>query len=595
MRSWIFLALIFLSFSNLPSTAPPAQARTIKLQPIKDPRTENLVLDMYRRARELRKADKNVDARLLLEKATEHDPTAMSPFLHEELSRIYHDLGNPNKAVEQALLCLKYDPKQKHVLYNLALYCQEANRFDEAIEFLREYEKSARSEKKEQALSLVTLLKEQKAKSEKYSPDSADYLDQLTAQDNVSHWSADKIPLKVHIEPTSRVKGFNFSYPKLAKESFIVWYKASNKRTPFKFIENSADADITVEWTDQALHVGNEKSERLKAGLTTSTTTGEGVIKHARIQIRTVMPFSKEAEPEDKIKETCLHEVGHALGLNGHSTNPGDIMYVGLTRRQLPALTKRDKSTIARLYKGFKETAMDGVFEAPTIAADQEVETAVTATMANPPQSQTGWLPPQILQPRPQSYASPPPPVYQPVQQPVYQPVQQPVYQPVQQPVYQPVQQPVYQPVQQPVYQPVQQPAYQPVQQPVYQPVQQPGYQPVYQTPYSTMTGQAMPYTQSPYGYAPQTLAPQSAQQTAQPANPLAQWASQILAGGNDVNSQPTGMPQQMGPSSQYQSSPYQASQYPPPQYQPAQQTGILNQIMNFMQPKPPAYQQNPY
>jgi len=546
--------------------------RTIKLKPIKDARTENAVLDMYRQAKALRKADKNVDARLLLEKAAMYDPTAMSPYLHEELSRIYHDLGNPNKAVDEALLCLKFDPRQKHVLYNLALYCQEANRFDEAIAFLKRYQETVSGEKKAQAASLVALLGEQKEKAQKYSPDTRDYLDQLTAEDMVSRWSRDRFPLKVHIQPTSRVAGFKFIYPKLAKESFVTWYKASQKRVAFTFVDSPEDSDINLEWTDQMLHVGNEKSERLKAGLTTSTTTGEGIIKHARIQVRTVRPFSKEAEPEEKIKETCLHEIGHALGLNGHSTNPGDIMYVGMTRRQLPALTKRDKTTIARLYQAYPQLAMEGVFEAQPVAAEQapkepSASTERTAALAPAqiPAQSPAQLPDQAQdqaqdhQDQAQAQAQPPVQPQIPFQPQIPVPFVQAPYAPqttYPAPVYQqaygqqPYPQPYPQPYQQPPYyqqapapSPYQITAFPPAYPPAYQqPYQQPAFQQPYQqpvNPYNALSSQNLvpqPYQGSPYGYAPPAYpagygAPQAAPQAVQPpqTNPLARWASQIL------------------------------------------------------------------
>ncbi len=47
----------------------------------------------------------------------------------------------------------------------------------------------------------------------------------------------------------------------------------------------------------------------------------------------------------------ALHEIGHVLGLTGHTNNRGDIMYAYFA--QLPPdrdLSKRDINTIRRLY-----------------------------------------------------------------------------------------------------------------------------------------------------------------------------------------------------------------------------------------------------
>ncbi len=48
--------------------------------------------------------------------------------------------------------------------------------------------------------------------------------------------------------------------------------------------------------------------------------------------------------------KTCLHEVGHAIGMEGHSNTPSDIMYPMLNSAQTPYLKERDINTIAALY-----------------------------------------------------------------------------------------------------------------------------------------------------------------------------------------------------------------------------------------------------
>ncbi|MBZ0185329.1 MAG: matrixin family metalloprotease, partial [Candidatus Obscuribacterales bacterium] len=56
---------------------------------------------------------------------------------------------------------------------------------------------------------------------------------------------------------------------------------------------------------------------------------------------------------DDDMKKVCLHEVGHALGINGHSSDNHDIMFFSESPSVWPALTKRDKLTIRLLYQGY--------------------------------------------------------------------------------------------------------------------------------------------------------------------------------------------------------------------------------------------------
>ncbi|MCB9471810.1 MAG: matrixin family metalloprotease [Candidatus Obscuribacterales bacterium] len=360
--------------------ASPVQARSIKVKPVKDIQTENHTIRLYKQAREVYMKGNKVQARKILIEAAKYDRTGMTPHIHEFLSRIYYELGNPNQAVDEALITFRYDPDKENLLYNLGIYCNEANRHDEAILFLRKYADKTRGEKKARAESLITMLEEEKGKTQKYSSKSPDYLDKLTAEDNVNRWDKSKLPLKVHIEENSSSKGYQPSFPTIARQSFIAWYRASGKKLPFTFVESLEEADINLEWTDKRLRIGDDKKEREKAGLTTSATTSAGEVKKARIQIRTQDPFTKEGTDEDRIKETCLHEIGHSLGLNGHSTNPSDIMYLGTTQRQLPALTKRDKATIAKLYSAYAVVTMAGVKDIQKV----EVKTASTQPAAQP-------------------------------------------------------------------------------------------------------------------------------------------------------------------------------------------------------------------
>ena len=56
---------------------------------------------------------------------------------------------------------------------------------------------------------------------------------------------------------------------------------------------------------------------------------------------------------ENFLKQTCLHEIGHALGFGGHTNNPADVMF--FTVRFIdkePQLGLRDSRSIQMLYQG---------------------------------------------------------------------------------------------------------------------------------------------------------------------------------------------------------------------------------------------------
>lgn len=331
-------------------------------KPVKDIGTENAVVDLYNKALEFKRAGRLVHARILLEKAATADPTSLSGGVHAVLCNVYRELGNSNQAIREGLLSLKYDATDEDTYYLVALCLKDARRYDESIQYLEHYAGMVSGKRKDDVLEMVRQLQVEKEKLGQFSPNAPDYLDQLRSEASCNRWARNVIPIKVYIEPDSNARGFDPAYPGLAHKAFITWYHASNRKLSFEFVNDPSTANIQVVWTDKELRTGEDAvKERTKAGLTTSRCTEDGEVKEALIQIRTVSPFSKQAESEDRIKETCLHEAGHALGLNGHSTNNADIMYYGTNSKQLPALTKRDRATIARLYADFPAYPMVGV------------------------------------------------------------------------------------------------------------------------------------------------------------------------------------------------------------------------------------------
>ena len=54
---------------------------------------------------------------------------------------------------------------------------------------------------------------------------------------------------------------------------------------------------------------------------------------------------------DNRMRTVCLHEVGHVLGMGGHTTNPEDIMFYTSSLADVPKhLSARDRATLVRLY-----------------------------------------------------------------------------------------------------------------------------------------------------------------------------------------------------------------------------------------------------
>jgi predicted Zn-dependent protease len=160
-------------------------------------------------------------------------------------------------------------------------------------------------------------------------------------------WPAKKMPLRVHIQSGDGIAGFKPGHAEILKTAFDEWSKASQGKVTFTFVDNSADADIRCSWTSDPSQLKN----RAERGETLLLADRTDVMQAARVVILTVATMGVHGVSDNEMRFISLHEVGHALGLAGHSLNPADIMFVGETPADIKSdLSERDRQTLLRLY-----------------------------------------------------------------------------------------------------------------------------------------------------------------------------------------------------------------------------------------------------
>lgn len=183
-------------------------------------------------------------------------------------------------------------------------------------------------------------------------PLTGDYLDAVGAQ-GIYRWSAQRMPLKVYIQDGSGIPGYRPSFRSFLVKSFDEWARISNGRVSWRQVSSPHQADVVCVFTANARSAGHQGFE---AGVTQTIIqenrrTGEASIQKAHMTILT--QWQGRTFSDDDVYKTCLHEVGHAIGLQGHSNVPSDIMYYAVNPRQTPYLTQRDANTIAKLYSTY--------------------------------------------------------------------------------------------------------------------------------------------------------------------------------------------------------------------------------------------------
>lgn len=113
----------------------------------------------------------------------------------------------------------------------------------------------------------------------------------------------------------------------------------------FSYSGNRADAQDVVTFLKADSKAGLQEGGNCANRYNGTTITG------ANISLRTYSPDGKPLSKE-WVYHAMLHEIGHSIGISGHSPYQGDVMAQG-AKYPVAHLTQRDKNTARMLYQSY--------------------------------------------------------------------------------------------------------------------------------------------------------------------------------------------------------------------------------------------------
>lgn len=178
------------------------------------------------------------------------------------------------------------------------------------------------------------------------------YIYSAVLNKDILRWNVESFPLKVYFEDTKP------AYRETIKMAFDKWGKASGF---LQFVEvfKPEESDIEIRFVNYDGSECTSANCHYAVAVTSNTTDKYHRLKKMIIKFYNANPFG-EAYTNAEIYNTALHEIGHALGISGHSDNPADVMYAGNHKvtdafdaysDERLYLSKRDLNTIALLYR----------------------------------------------------------------------------------------------------------------------------------------------------------------------------------------------------------------------------------------------------
>ena len=172
----------------------------------------------------------------------------------------------------------------------------------------------------------------------KMFPDN--YLDRILANGNLIRWHHKSFPLKVYVESKPSLPEY---YKTAVETAFIEWQNAAKDLISFEFVADKNNADIKCLFPDD-FNTRIRKNNNI-VGLA-HHNLDKNKLKDAVIEFASYI--NSKTVDEKFLHLVAVHEIGHALGLKGHSINKQDIMYPKIIKNQ--KITTADISTLRFLY-----------------------------------------------------------------------------------------------------------------------------------------------------------------------------------------------------------------------------------------------------
>lgn len=173
------------------------------------------------------------------------------------------------------------------------------------------------------------------------------YLDAVLSAGKLERWNPRSFPLKVYINSNSNIPP---EYVTEIKNAFSTWQSASNDFISFIYVTKPNDADFYCNFPTTLINRNCSENGLGTAAYQYFEYDNSGNIKLSRIDFSAYQCDNKTLFPKNLFYSITLHEIGHGLGLRGHSTNSKDVMYpVALTADRIN-ISKADLNTLRAIY-----------------------------------------------------------------------------------------------------------------------------------------------------------------------------------------------------------------------------------------------------
>lgn len=193
------------------------------------------------------------------------------------------------------------------------------------LEVQQELYKLSESKSSDSA-ALLADMQIQKWKELVLSKVGENYIEQVPLNDQVLRWDVNTFPLKVCIK-NEAVNPLPDYYVNEIQKAFSQWQKSTSDFMRFKFVDDLEEPQIIVKITTNNQTKNCTEKECQYIAAFTAPTIKDDMLQNMTITLYDLAGNNRPFSPK-QLYNIVLHEIGHSLGIMGHSYNKNDLMYM---------------------------------------------------------------------------------------------------------------------------------------------------------------------------------------------------------------------------------------------------------------------------
>ncbi len=277
----------------------------------------------------------------------------MLPDILTNAGKIAYEIGDYQKAFSSLKMAIKLSPKNCDTRY---YYVQTLIKLPPTLNIQKELYSVAQMNLSDSA-DLIADRQISKWRNQILFKTGENYIEQAPLDSKILKWDTTKFPLKVYIGKNS-LSAPQY-YQDEIKKAFLQWQASTGRFINVEFINDENSADIRVSINSSAdMKKCTQDSCKYTVAYTTPVINND-LLKRMDIFFYDSNNLGKPFS-EREIYNTALHEIGHALGIMGHSYNKDDLMYMETNtnnnkfnelRSDFQLISSSDLNTLNLLYK----------------------------------------------------------------------------------------------------------------------------------------------------------------------------------------------------------------------------------------------------